>query len=125
MMCVCMCSLAQSQGTGDILPGDNPTYGAGNGHSNTPKVTPNNAEASPANGGTELTISMSLRERDFDNPLYSSAIVPQDPYTSIDAETDAETGNHYTVPDSPSCNVYDRVAGEGVAESGVYYSVIK
>ncbi len=47
--------------------------------------------------------------------------MPQNPYTSIDAETE---DRHYTVPEF---HIYDRVAEEGTAmqpDSGVHYSVI-
>lgn len=116
--------LDQNRSTSDIFPGDNPAYGSRN-------IDGQNSEAATVNGRTEHIPSTSVQERDFDNPIYSSDVVSEDPYTLLDPIIDAETSteDHYTVPNSPPCNIYDRVAddrraGGAAMDSGVYYSVI-
>lgn len=109
-----------------VTPGDNPSYGARSGGANNdyqegaeyqeiPARTQNSHQQSPTASTT------SLKERDFDNPLYGddneevqerefkNPIYGADDYP-VDEE--AESEDPYTIPSSPPSNVYDRVADD-------------
>ena len=109
-----------------IVPGDNPSYGAGNDRLNNsqdadgyqiPALT-NNQNTWTQNGQQISTASP--QERDFTNPIYYGSEEVQDrefdnPVYAADdlaAQEEAEPEDHYTIPDSPPYNVYDRVAGD-------------
>lgn len=109
-----------------IFPGDNPAYEARGdvpvvGLSARPPPSHNTISTVTGNGHG---VSMSLQERDFDNPIYAS-----DPMGDADNEP-------YAMPDSPP-NIYDRVAddviasspfsntGNGGHESSAYYSTVR
>ena len=75
-----------------------------------PHPVPHTAPVS-AEGGGISSISTSVREREFDNPLYSG-----DPTSNDGASEDPYT----TVPDSPPPqNIYERVADENLPPLGV------
>lgn len=78
-------------------------------------------QAVAVNGKTEHSASMSLQERDFSNPIYTRDIETEDHYTlpdSFDTKANSEdfyatiasTEDIYAIPDSPPCNIYERVA---------------
>ena len=103
---------------------DNPSYGISgdklndshdsSGYQQIPALS-NNQNARTQNGQQLHTDS--LQERIFDNPIYGSERVEErefeNPIYSTDdsaAREEAEPEDHYTIPDSPLSNVYDRVA---------------
>ena len=106
--------------TGTILPTDNPSYGANGGLNSTQdsagyQVIP--ALSNNSNVRTENPAD-SLQERDFNNPIYGSEVVQEHNFDNPiyggdhSATHVEEPEDHYTIPNSPPCNVYDRVAGD-------------
>lgn len=109
---------------GKFTPGDNPTY-TGNGLvSNQVPAAAASQNINHKNSHHVVVSTVSVQERDFDNPIYSS-----DP--GCDAN-DVYT----TIPDSPLSIIYDQVvdnnpgvagshpaASSGHEDAAVYYSI--
>ncbi len=109
-----------------ITPGDNPSYAIrlnnsqyqdSAGYQEIPALSnnPNNPVASPGRRDFDNPIygSEGVQERELDNPIYGA---------DDSAAEEVESEDPYTIPDSPPCNVYDRVADDrpfGPARVGI------